>query len=89
VVYGLLRTSDAHSPNLVVSDVLISLTLFVVVYGLIFVSGAWYIYRILRAGPEEDIAPPPPHDLTGSRPLAIPGGSPGAIARPAEAGERT
>jgi hypothetical protein len=59
-----------------------------VVYSLIFVSGAWYIYRILRAGPEADIAPPPPRGLTGKRPLAIPGGSPGAAARHAEALER-
>jgi cytochrome bd-type quinol oxidase subunit 1 len=56
--------------------VLTSLTLFVVVYALIFLSGALYIYRILRAGPEHSIASPPPDSLTGSRPLAVPGGSP-------------
>jgi cytochrome bd-type quinol oxidase subunit 1 len=56
--------------------VLTSLILFVVVYSLIFVSGAFYIYRILRAGPEHDIDSPPPRSLTGSRPLAVPGGSP-------------
>jgi cytochrome d ubiquinol oxidase subunit I len=78
VVYGLLRTADAHSPNLTGGEVLTSLILFVVVYSLIFVSGAFYIYRILHAGPEHDIAPPRPTSLTGKRPLAIPGGSPGA-----------
>jgi cytochrome d ubiquinol oxidase subunit I len=87
VVYGLLRTVDSHSPNLVASDVVISLTLFVLVYGLIFLSGALYIYRILRAGPEEDIASPAPDDLTGSRPLAVPGGSPDGDAHYARPGE--
>jgi cytochrome d ubiquinol oxidase subunit I len=76
VVYGLLRTADAHTPSLEVGEVLTSLVLFVVVYGLIFVSGSFYIYRILRAGPEHDIEGPPPRSLTGSRPLAVPGGSP-------------
>jgi cytochrome d ubiquinol oxidase subunit I len=87
VVYGLLRTVDSHSPNLVASDVVISLTLFVLVYSLIFLSGALYIYRILRAGPEEDIASPAPDDLTGSRPLAVPGGSPDGDAHYARPGE--
>jgi cytochrome d ubiquinol oxidase subunit I len=81
VVYGLLRTADAHSPNVVAGEVMTSLVLFVVVYALIFLSGAFYIYRILRAGPEEEIAPPAPRDLTGKRPLAIPGGSPDGVHR--------
>jgi cytochrome d ubiquinol oxidase subunit I len=87
VVYGLLRTVDAHSPNVTASEVVISLTLFVVVYSLIFLSGAYYIYRILQAGPEEDIAPPAPPGVTGKRPLAIPGGSPGGVAHHAAPGE--
>jgi cytochrome bd ubiquinol oxidase subunit I len=76
VVYGLLRTADAHTPNLAGSEVLTSLILFVLVYSLIFASGAFYIYRILRAGPEHDLELPPPSRLTGSRPLAVPGGTP-------------
>ena len=86
VVYGLLRTVDAHSPNVQAAEVLTSLIIFVTVYTLIFVSGAFYIYRILRAGPEENIAPPAPEHVTGKRPLAIPGGSPGDVSRaePAE-----
>jgi cytochrome d ubiquinol oxidase subunit I len=80
VVYGLLRTADAHSPNVIAGEVITSLALFVVVYGLIFLSGALYIYRILRAGPEVEIAPPPPPGLSGRRPLAAPGASPGGVA---------
>ncbi|MEM7021102.1 MAG: cytochrome ubiquinol oxidase subunit I, partial [Pseudomonadota bacterium] len=86
VVYGLLRTVDAHSPNVQAAEVLTSLIIFVTVYALIFVSGAFYIYRILRAGPEENIATPAPEHLTGKRPMALPGGSPGDVSRaePAE-----
>jgi cytochrome d ubiquinol oxidase subunit I len=82
VVYGLLRTTDAHSPAVTAPEVLTSLSLYVVVYSVIFVSGAYYIVAILRRGPEQVTAPPA--GLTPNRPMAIPGESPGGVTHPAE-----
>jgi cytochrome bd ubiquinol oxidase subunit I len=82
VIYGLLRTADAHSPAVTAPQVLTSLSLYVIVYSVIFVSGAYYIVAILRRGPEQVTAPPA--GLTPKRPMAIPGESPGGITHPAE-----
>jgi cytochrome d ubiquinol oxidase subunit I len=79
VVYGLLRTVDAHSPAITADQVLTSLSLYVVVYGVIFVSGAYYILHLVRTGPERILEQPPPSGLTPKRPMAIPGASPGGI----------
>jgi cytochrome d ubiquinol oxidase subunit I len=84
VVYGLLRTVDAHSPSVTAGQVITSLTLYVVVYTVIFLAGVHYILRILRRGPEPIGVGEPTAGLTAKRPLAIPGESPGAVAdRPA------
>jgi cytochrome d ubiquinol oxidase subunit I len=68
VVYGMLRTADATTPFLTPRDVALSLTMFAVVYALIFTAGAIYIYRMLRRGPR----PPTiePRTTSPSRPLA-------------------
>ena len=50
-VFGQLRTVDAVSPMLRSREVAASLAVFGSVYALIFVFGAIYIYRLLRAGP--------------------------------------
>ena len=52
VVYGLLRTADAVSP---VSGgaVAFSLTLFVVVYAIVFGFGTYYLIRLLARGPDD------------------------------------
>lgn len=72
-VYGLLRTADAVTPTLDVQAVTISLTVFAVVYLVIFSFGTLYVYRLLKAGPtgsEEVLA------FNPKRPLAITAGGP-------------
>src|SRR5215469_3040134 len=69
VVYGLLRTKDAVTPSLKTGDVLLSLACYVGVYSVIYAFGLYYIYRLLRDGPGQDVS-----DLTKmtpARPLAV------------------
>jgi len=67
-VYGALRTADAVTPTLTVQAVVISLTIFVTVYLIIFSFGTLYVYRLLRAGPVE---PEPIVGANSKRPLAV------------------
>jgi cytochrome d ubiquinol oxidase subunit I len=53
VVYGLMRTKDAVTPSLTGSDVLISLTVYVIAYIVIFGAGGYFMWRFLRAGPTD------------------------------------
>jgi cytochrome d ubiquinol oxidase subunit I len=92
VVYGLLRTADAASP-IAKGAVAASLGAFVVVYGIVFGFGSYYLAKLLRKGPE-----PLEEALRGSdfgaggkqpkRPLSTPderlGGRPGHRVQPAE-----
>jgi len=55
VVYGLLRTKDAVTPSLTGGDVLFSLIAYIVVYAVIYSSGFYYIYRVLRDGPAAEV----------------------------------
>jgi len=64
VVYGLLRTADAVSP-VPGGKVLTSIILFVLVYGIVFGAGVYYIARLVRRGPEE--TPPPLAEEEGDR----------------------
>lgn len=50
VVTGLLRTADAASP-VTTGQVAFSLALFVIVYGIVFSAGIYYINRLLHKGP--------------------------------------
>jgi cytochrome bd ubiquinol oxidase subunit I len=72
-VYGVLRTADAVSP-VPGGSVLFSLLLFVLVYGIIFGAGLYYIAKLVRRGPDE--TPPVPQlddaDLS-HRPMAAAG----------------
>ena len=52
VVYGLLRTADAVSP-ISGGSVAFSLTLFVVVYAIVFGFGTYYLIRLLARGPDD------------------------------------
>src|SRR6201993_1620520 len=52
VVYGVLRTADAMTPFLTARTAAISPAVYGVVYSFIFAFGIYYIYRLLRAGPE-------------------------------------
>ena len=81
VVFGLLRTADAVTPSLTVSQAWTSLIAFVAVYTLIFSAGTLYIYRLLRSGPGE-IPPAPETGATALRPLAAGGRSPAAATPP-------
>ena len=63
VVYGLLRTADAHTPTLTTSDVLTSLIGYVVVYAVIYSFGLYYIYHLLRDGPTDQA-----HEITRATP---------------------
>lgn len=73
VVYGVLRTADAVSP-LPGGKVLVSLALFVLVYGIVFGAGVYYIAKLVGRGPDQ--TPPDPAlgevDLS-HRPLAASG----------------
>jgi cytochrome d ubiquinol oxidase subunit I len=51
VVYGLLRTADAASP-IAAEAVAASLTAFVLAYAAVFGAGTYYLFKILRRGPE-------------------------------------
>jgi cytochrome d ubiquinol oxidase subunit I len=49
-VYGLLRTADSVSPSLTGTDVAISLTLYVLVYLIMFLTGIAFMAMIVRRG---------------------------------------
>jgi cytochrome d ubiquinol oxidase subunit I len=51
IVYNVLRTSETISP-VAGETVAISLAAFVVVYGLVFTAGAYYILKLIGKGPE-------------------------------------
>jgi cytochrome d ubiquinol oxidase subunit I len=73
IVYGVLRTADAVSP-VPGGIVLSSLVLFVLVYGIVFGAGLYYILKLVQRGPDE--TPPAPDkdeaDLS-RRPMAAAG----------------
>jgi cytochrome d ubiquinol oxidase subunit I len=52
VVYNLLRTSEAVSPHIRTHEVIISLSAFVVVYGIVFSFYLLYLFRTLHKGPD-------------------------------------
>ena len=73
VVYGLLRTADAVSPNIATGSVLASLIVYALVYVIIFGAGIWYLLKLFRVGP----VPQPPKTTQGgektpARPLSLP-----------------
>ena len=51
VAYGILRTADAASP-VPADTVATTLVLFVVVYGIVFAMGIYYINRLIARGPQ-------------------------------------
>jgi len=72
-VYGVLRTADAVSP-VPGGSVLASLVLFVLVYGIVFGAGLYYILKLVQRGPDE--APPVPEEEEADlsrRPMAAAG----------------
>ena len=67
VVYGLLRTADAVSP-VPGGSVAASLILFVLVYGVIFGAGLYYIAKVVRQGSAGSL--PEPEPMAPRRPMA-------------------
>lgn len=51
-VWGVLRTADALTPHLSGQFTAISLAAYVAIYAFIFCCGVFYIYRIVRDGPD-------------------------------------
>jgi cytochrome bd ubiquinol oxidase subunit I len=87
VVYGVLRTADAMTPFLTARTAVISLVVFCAVYSLIFIFGVFYIYKLLRAGPEGHLVLPPTGAVP-NRPMSVVQGHAGMPApRQASAGE--
>ncbi|HUC10856.1 MAG TPA: cytochrome ubiquinol oxidase subunit I [Stellaceae bacterium] len=70
VVYGILRTADAMTPFLTGRTAAISLAVYCLVYSFIFAFGIYYIYRLLRAGPEGHLAQPPAAAVP-NRPMSV------------------
>ena len=70
VVYRVLRTADAMTPFLTAHSVEISLAVYCVVYSFIFAFGIYYIYRLLRAGPEGRLVAPPASAVP-NRPMSV------------------
>src|SRR5690606_13749542 len=73
VVYGLLRTSEAVSPNIAAAAVMTSLIVYAIAYAVIFGAGIWYLRKLMLVGP----VPQPPKDTRGgektpARPLSVP-----------------
>jgi cytochrome bd ubiquinol oxidase subunit I len=58
VIEGILRTADATSPHTAAS-VAVTLALFVIVYGIIFGFGIYYMNRLIVRGPEGAAIEPP------------------------------
>ncbi|HMM56000.1 MAG: cytochrome ubiquinol oxidase subunit I [Xanthomonadales bacterium PRO7] len=69
VVYDVLRTADAVSPNITSGSVFASLTTYIATYLLLFGFATWYLIKMLRAGPVT--APPRRGVQTAARPLSL------------------
>jgi len=70
VVYGHLRTADAVTPFLRGSDVVASLIVYIVVYGVVFGSGAYYLVRLVHRGLPQHEPDEPRIDERAARPLS-------------------
>jgi cytochrome d ubiquinol oxidase subunit I len=51
LVHGILRTADATSP-IPAATIATTLVLFVIVYGIVFAAGIYYINRLIVRGPQ-------------------------------------
>ncbi|WP_216081449.1 cytochrome ubiquinol oxidase subunit I [Citrobacter sp. MGH 55] len=69
VIYGFLRTRDAVSLHSTMQMV-ISLLVFIIVYGAVFGVGYYYIFRLIRKGPQPVSELTSQTDGTPARPLS-------------------
>jgi len=60
IAHGILRTTDAISP-VTAASVLATLILFVIVYGIVFSMGLYYINRLIVRGPQGRAVETPDH----------------------------
>jgi cytochrome bd ubiquinol oxidase subunit I len=67
VVFGLLKTSQANSPNVSSADIVITLAGYIVIYGVLIAVGGWLMWREVRHGPEPTPMPEDPE--SPSRPV--------------------
>jgi cytochrome d ubiquinol oxidase subunit I len=67
IVYGLLKTSDARSPDVSMASIIISLAGYILLYGFLVAVGARLFLREARKGPQEP-GPPPAPPVPGSSP---------------------
>jgi cytochrome d ubiquinol oxidase subunit I len=58
VAYGILRTADAISP-VPAASVATTLALFVLIYGVVFSAGIYFINRLIARGPEAELVETP------------------------------
>jgi len=56
IVYGLLKTSDAVSKSISVTQVVVSLIGFTLIYGLLAVVDIYLLTRYARKGPDDDLS---------------------------------
>jgi cytochrome bd ubiquinol oxidase subunit I len=68
VVYGLLKTNDASSPEVGMASVLITLIGFTLVYAVLGAIGGWIAVKEIRKGPEPPAEDQPPGDSTPGSP---------------------
>jgi cytochrome bd ubiquinol oxidase subunit I len=73
VVYGLMKTSDAVSPGVSQTEVLISVGVFTLLYGVLAVVEVRLLAKYAKAGPDTDEKPPAKDPR-----LRLPSGGPGA-----------
>jgi len=66
VVFGLLKTSQANSPNVSTLDLVLTLTGYIVIYGVLIAIGGVLMFREAKHGPEPD----PTDDESGETPAA-------------------
>jgi cytochrome d ubiquinol oxidase subunit I len=71
IAYGLLRTRDAVAP-VAPAAVAVSLAAFVLVYGVVFSIGIYYMRKLIRHGPSgASVEPLHEHEGLPNRPLAV------------------
>ncbi|MDG1461990.1 MAG: cytochrome ubiquinol oxidase subunit I [Gammaproteobacteria bacterium] len=73
VIYGILRTADAHTPTLTTNDVWFSLLTYILTYSVIFFAGSTYMWRLLQAGPTAEDGTRDVISLSTRRPIHIDG----------------
>ena len=71
VVYGLMRTANAASP-VAAPSVMVSLISFMLVYGVVFGAGTYYLLKLIRQGPATAEAETATVFKTAARPLSLP-----------------